>query len=391
MVKEADALSNAGFDVTVLYSYWNQWGSDFTDQLLPAKKWKAVSVGGDPIKDTSTYFISRLIFTLAKWVINLLGPLPYFTEIATSRSSYFLIRAAKKYPADIYIAHNLGALPAAIKAAKKHSAKCGFDAEDFHRNETGNSTTSLNYKLTKYIEDKYLPLTDHVTASSPQITSRYKELYPAIDPVTILNVFPKTIVSKPPAENTAGPIKIVWFSQTVGTNRGIDDTILALKQLNSDNFELHLLGKASDEVKNTFKNMAGNAAKHIYFHEPVAPDDVIDLIAQFDIGLASEPGFSINNQLALSNKIFTYLQAGLAIIASDTPAQQSFLAAYHEVGNLYPIKNTKAVADVLMSYDADRVKLFNTRQASLKLGTEQLNWENESVKFLNLVNKTLSS
>lgn len=391
LVKEADALSDAGFEVTVLYSYWNQWGSDFTNQLLLSKKWRAVQVGGHPVEDSFTYFVSRVIFAIAKWMVKLFGPVGYFVELATSRSSYFLIRAAKKHQANLYIGHNLGALPAVVKAAKKHGAKCGFDAEDFHRNETDNSTASLKYKLTKCIEDKFLPLTDYLTTASPQINEAYKRLYPDIEPFTILNVFPKPTAVKTPAENLADPIKIVWFSQTVGTNRGIEDAILALKLLNNDSFELHLLGKASNEVKNTFIDMAGEASKHIYFHEPVAPDDIVDVISRCDIGLASEPGFSINNELALSNKIFTYLQAGLAIIASDTQAQQSFLTEHSYVGALYPKKNAQAVADVLADYNGNRHKLFAARQASLKLGLEQLNWENESVKFLNLVNKTLTN
>ena len=96
MVKEADALSDAGFDVTVLYSYWNQWGSNFTNQLLLSKKWQGIQVGGHPVEDSFIYFISRVIFAIAKWVVNLFGPIAYFAELATSRSSYFLIRAAKK-------------------------------------------------------------------------------------------------------------------------------------------------------------------------------------------------------------------------------------------------------------------------------------------------------
>lgn len=390
LVKEADALSDAGFEVVVLFGYWNQWGSDFTKELLRTKRWAAVETGGNPITNSSTYFISRLIFAIAKWIIKLLGPISYFSELATSRSSYFLIREAKKHRADIYIGHNLAALPAVVKASKKHHAKCGFDAEDFHRNETDNSTTSLKYKLTKYIEDKYMAFTDYVTASSPQITAAYKQLYPVIDPVTILNVFPKAGSFITRNKNLTTPIKIVWFSQTIGKNRGIDDMLLALKLLGSDNFELHLLGNVSEYIKNDFADIAGNASKHLYFHNPIAPDNIVDFISQFDIGLASEPGFSLNNDLALSNKIFTYLQAGLAIVASDTQAQQSFLDEYNFVGALYPKKNHQLLVDILSEYNQNRDKLFNTQQASFKLGFEQLNWGNESVKFLNLVNTTLS-
>ena len=35
LVKEADTLAANGYDVTVLYSYWNDWGAKFDKTLLP--------------------------------------------------------------------------------------------------------------------------------------------------------------------------------------------------------------------------------------------------------------------------------------------------------------------------------------------------------------------
>lgn len=46
LVKEADALVEAGYEVTVIYQYWNEWGTDLDKVLLPQKKWKTIRVGG---------------------------------------------------------------------------------------------------------------------------------------------------------------------------------------------------------------------------------------------------------------------------------------------------------------------------------------------------------
>ena len=43
-----------------------------------------------------------------------------------------LTAAAKRVPADLYIAHYPAALPAAAIAARRHGALYAFDAEDFH-------------------------------------------------------------------------------------------------------------------------------------------------------------------------------------------------------------------------------------------------------------------
>ncbi len=44
-----------------------------------------------------------------------------------------LKKSACDIKADLYIAHNLGALTAAAMAAQKNNARYSFDAEDFHR------------------------------------------------------------------------------------------------------------------------------------------------------------------------------------------------------------------------------------------------------------------
>jgi len=389
LVKEADALCDAGYDVTVLYAYWNDWATKFDAPLLQNKKWKTIRVGGDPYQQKTTYFFSRLIHKISRSAIQKIGPLNMLPQIAISRGAYFLTREAKKHKADLYIGHNLGALAATIKAAEKHGAKSGFDTEDFHRQEVSDDKNSPDYKIVKHLEDKYLNKADYVTSASPQIADAYEQLYPAIKPVPILNVFPQDTSVKERAVNN-GIIKLFWFSQTIGTNRGLEEVIEALNRLNSANIELHLLGNSNDSIKQLFSNKVAAGKPQIFFHDPVLADDLINFASQFDIGLASEISTPLNRDICLTNKIFTYLQAGLTIVASNTTAQKAFLNEYPEIGEVYQKNEIQSLKNILSVYLADRELLHNACAASLKLGKEKMNWESESKKLLNLVNKTLN-
>ena len=91
--------------------------------------------------------------------------------------------------------------------------------------------------------------------------------------------------------------------------------------------------------KEYFETLIEQTPHNLRFHDPAAPDELTAFASQFDIGLALEPAFSRNNDIALSNKIFTYMQAGLAIIASNTTAQQQLLKKYPKIGELYEIGN----------------------------------------------------
>jgi len=384
IVKEADALSDAGYNVTMLYAYWNKWGTEQDKQLLSKKNWRAIRVAGDPEQNKVTFFFSRIIFKLSQLVCNATRG-AFFIEWAIARPAFFLIREAKKHKADLYIAHNLGALPAAVIAAKKHKKPSGFDAEDLHRFELSNNIESTAYKITKTLEDKYIPLTNYLTASGPQIAKFYNTLYPSLKPLVILNVFNKKNIS---LAKPGKPLKLFWFSQTIGPSRGIEDVVKALATLNKDNFEVHLLGHRPAFNKLFFDGLtSGNV--NIKFHDPIAPDDIIAFASQFDIGLALEPGFSTNNHLALSNKIFSYMQAGLAIVASETSAQHEFMSENPAIGSTYPIGDVQALAKIISAYHQQPEKLISCKEASLRSAHNRYNWEAECQKFLKLIKETL--
>ena len=390
MVKEADTLSEAGYEVTVLYSYWNRWGAEFDKLLIPQKKWKAILTGGDPEQKPLQFFVSRLIYNLALRANRKFGG-KVLVDIAIARSAYFLKRAARKYNADLYFGHTPGALPATVSAAKKNRKPCRFDAEDFHRNEVSDNPNHPDVILKTYLENKYFPELDHLSTSSPVIASAYKELFPAIDFPVILNVFPAVRSISEPSTNTNGPLGLFWFSQTIGVNRGLEDIIAALTLLKSHPFELHLLGDLPEETKvNYIDKLIDKNTTNIHFHDNIPSDELAGFASKFDIGLALEPAFSNNNNMALSNKIFTYLQSGLAVAASDTKAQRRLLNTYPQIGKMYKKGDPRTLADVLLYYHQHRNELIKARVAAYEIAKTELNWENESKKFLNLVDQTIA-
>ena len=382
LVKEADTLAANGYDVTVLYSHWNDWGTKFDKLLLPTKNWKAICIGGDPENKPLLYFISKVIHKAAR-TINKKTNGRWLAELAIARTAYFMIHDAKKYKADIYMGHNLGALPATIKAAQANQKPCGFDAEDFHRNEVSDNVNDTDVSIRASIEEKYFPALNYLTASSPLIASAYSRLFPKLNPEVVLNVFPTDKrVLKPEISN--GPVKLFWFSQTIGHGRGLEEVIKALEQFNDGTFELHLLGQI-DPVFNIDKKPG------IYFHEPIPSDEVIHFASQFDIGLAVETGSPLNRDICLTNKIFTYMQAGLCVVASDTTAQVKLMSEYPGIGKIYQKNNSQSLADVLTYYQQHKDELLKARLTAFDVAKDKLNWETEGKNFLSLVEQTLAN
>lgn len=286
--------------------------------------------------------------------------------------------------ADLYIGHNIGALPIVAKVARRLNKPYAFDAEDFHREESVSDTGSGMGKWKRLLEEQYFPGAAYLTAASPLIAAEYQKHFPAKSFATLNNVFSRA--QQPPfRESAGGPLKLFWFSQTIGTDRGLGDVFAALQRIPHIPVRLTLLGRCTEAIKQAFLSRRSTPDHVIKILDPMAPDSIFELAAGQDIGLALEPGFSKNNNIALSNKIFTYLLAGNAVIATETSAQKQFMEQYPGVGRSYPIGDVQALAAHLEYYYFNRQALDDARRAAWRLANEKLNWEEEQKKLLRLV------
>ena len=382
MLKEVNSLLANGYIVKVFYSYWADWATTIDAEILRGyKNGVFFQVGGDPYENKVSYFFSRVLQKVA-WYFQFFS----YRQYALARTTYALTNAALGEKADLYIAHNLGALPAAAKAAIRHKVSYGFDAEDFHRGEFSKQEGAA-YELTMAIEKKYLPLCTYITASSPMIGAAYKKV--AGRKVTVLhNVFSKIHIQEFTPQ-TDQPLRIFWFSQTIGPERGLELIIKALNQLPKCDISLHLLGSCSAMYRQQLKGTALRPDK-IYFMQPVHPDEIFNIAAKFDIGLAAEDPATDNRNFCLTNKLFAYLISGNFILASNTTAQEQFLLDYPGVGAIYESHDINTLTFLLEKLYSDRSYLNECRKKSIQLATNYFNWEHESGKLLSLVEKVLS-
>src|SRR5712664_4131585 len=66
LVKEADALAEAGFDVHVVYAHWADWAAETDRELLASRRWKWSCVGGSPRGQAARYRWTRLRHGLSR-------------------------------------------------------------------------------------------------------------------------------------------------------------------------------------------------------------------------------------------------------------------------------------------------------------------------------------
>ncbi len=386
LVKEALALLDEGNLVTVIYCPLSPWADKFDENLFRLHSKINWVCAGVHKKHFFLFFLARIRQLFWRYVFFLFGNL---WDAATKSNSLFsqeLKKECKKMDADIYIGHNIGALAAVVYAAKKYRAKVGFDFEDYHRGESIENST--HWRKIAIIENKFIPLLNFATASSPLISEYYHKHYPYLEFVTILNVFNDTPNHLPFISSFSDKIHLVWFSQFIGTGRGLENVIRAIGLTGNKNIILSLVGNYTEYQKGAFSKLAkenGLEIEQLVFNNPMNESELINFLNNQHIGIASEPGRDVNNDIALSNKIFMYLLSGNAVLFSSTLSQTKFYNSHSEIGLLYEKENSLDLSEKLVAYLNDRNLLENHRNQSKSLGKNSLNWQIEKEKLFRLI------
>ena len=83
---------------------------------------------------------------------------------------------------------------------------------------------------------------------------------------------------------------------------------------------------------------------------------------------------ALNRDLCVTNKILTYLSAGLAIVATSTQGHR--YVAHHAPDAIvcYAPDDTAGLAMTLKRWHDDRAALASARQASWRAGQERFYW-----------------
>jgi glycosyltransferase involved in cell wall biosynthesis len=131
--------------------------------------------------------------------------------------------------------------------------------------------------------------------------------------------------------------KLIWFSRTVGSNRGIEKIIDAIQYF-SFPVELHLLGEAEQSFKKDIEIMFPFSKGHaLCFHDFIPHTELTKFLSDFDLGLALEEDINDNKRLTVSNKILQYIQSGIKVLATNTKGQIEVQSYFKEtiglVGN----------------------------------------------------------
>ena len=395
VVKEADALREAGLTVRVVHTWGGLTRKRRHDRaLLQNKDWAVDTVkwSRGRLDELGTYVRYTAQHRLARWMPTETWPATRIAEQVQHRVYPALARRVAEEPADLYIGHYPAGLAAAAHGADRHAALLGYDAEDYHVGQQPDNAPRI--ERTDFLERRYLDRCAHVTAASEGIASALADRYDIDRPHVVHNMFPwseREGLDGKTKDRNGDALSVYWFSQTVGLNRGLQDALRAVGLLEVP-VQLHLRGTLHDHVERELRSIADESgvAEQVHFHPQVPPDELLSRTAEHDVGLTLEHGKTPNRALCVTNKLFHYPLAGLPVAATDVPGQRRLLEGHPGFSGLYEPGDAEGLAAVLRRW-TERDALEEAKSRALETARSKWNWEQEREKLVDQVVRALGT
>lgn len=382
LVREADTLARAGCDVRVVTIGTGRGLEQNDARLLKRRDWRLERIDlHSSVLDArlrSVWMRGRrrlasVAFQQLKWA--------KLAEYSSCTSLPELTKLALARPVDWIIAHTQPALPAAAAAAKRWNARLGFDCEDLLTETEDKSREEI-----QVIERRYIPECHYISAASDCMAAHLQRNYNISAPVVLYNVFPRFLaagLSPPNARRYHPKLRLHWFSQTLGPDRGLEDVFEACTVL-PNQVEIHLRGHGSGVQRAFILQLAERfgLVGALRIHPLIDHDELIKSMGEYDVGLALERPQHRNYSRTVTNKLFSYMMAGLAIASTDTPGQREVMTQAPGTGAIYPSGDANALQRILQSWIADPERLRQAQQSAWEAARSKFCWDLEQSKFL---------
>jgi glycosyltransferase involved in cell wall biosynthesis len=210
-------------------------------------------------------------------------------------------------------------------------------------------------------EAEFIRRADRVITVSPPLAGALQQRYdlPAL-PAVVLNIPPddasaEAVLGIREVVGLDPSVPLAVYSGGVQAARGVQTAVAALPHMP----EVHLAVVAVPHTRTTAVQRLAESARslgvadRLHLLEPVPPHEVSSFLATADVGLIPLLHYG-SHEMALTNKLFEYLHAGIPVVVSDCQAQAEFVRE-HGTGTVHraedPVDLARAVREALARND----------------------------------------
>jgi glycosyltransferase involved in cell wall biosynthesis len=279
---------------------------------------------------------------------------------------------ALRVGADVYHCNDLDTLD--VGAVMKITGKrLVYDSHELYVDQISpRSLRTLCFAFEKLL----VKLADVVITVNPFIASELRRRYSIERMVHVVLNCPRALpdqLARRRVANRSG-VATVLYHGGLYPERGLENLVRA-----SPRFKEHvrLILRGDGELEHTLKKLA-SGSHNVVFERGVPMDAVIDLATQADIGVIPYLPTNLNHIYCSPNKLFEYIQAGLAVVTSDFPFLREVVVG-RSIGLVFDPLDPTDIAEKINQVADKRTLSGYKRNAVTIRGL--YSWEHERAKL----------
>lgn len=378
LLKAADYLSARGVEVHVYNPVTGAASEKIYNDVKQSSHWKIIE-NDISKRSRRSYYKWAYVSVLHKLYTRLWDKFNYKPAFVKYMNKGLILNNINLNIKYNFIMVNLiDNLPYAAKIKRRSGGKIVYDSQEYFVGQYQKYEKEKLDWVTKAEKDFISDVDILITTTNVMRERLFADYKLSIPAFRVRNTPSAKMLASARNEQTQGDaLKLVWHGMGIYLNntRGVHILVQAIGKC-KQNVLLTLQGLLPDSQKQILDGYVKTLGieNKIAIVPPADPYDIVGSIRKYDVGLIGELPEEDNQRLTSSNKLFDYLNAGLAVVASDLPGLNETVRDMN-LGLTYEPGNIDALAAAIDKLAEDRQLLNELKDRSLKASQQELFWE----------------
>jgi glycosyltransferase involved in cell wall biosynthesis len=285
--------------------------------------------------------------------------------------------------ADVLVSNDLDTLLANYWASKfKRKVELVYDSHEYFTEVPELINRPRVQKVWLKIEQMIFPKLTKIYTVNDSIAKIYADLY-FKDIKVVRNISPlwknTAILDKKSLNIPENKRLLILQGAGINIDRGAEEMIEAMTQIDA---VLMVVGDGDvvPQLKKRVEHL--QLTEKVIFYGKKPYDKMMNYTYHAEIGLTLDKPTNMNYRLSLPNKVFDYMHAGTAVVATEIKEVVKIVRNY-EIGEVLESLTTDQLAATINRILSDKDRL-NTYQENCAKAAQVENWNNET-KILNSI------
>ncbi|TDE15899.1 glycosyltransferase family 4 protein [Jiangella asiatica] len=303
---------------------------------------------------------------------------------------------------DAVHAHDMHLIGVAVRAAGRaslrgRSMRVVYDAHEFVAGMARYGPRTPRFvKAWSNHEREYIRRADRVVTVSPALAAALTERYRLDrEPTVILNTPMIEVQADEPASLRAraglsDDTPLVVYSGGLTPARGIGLVIDAMRYLPGVHLAVVCVPSTTGAYVDTLREQAEQAGvnNQVHFVNPVHTSQVVPFLGSADVGVHPLTAGPRNHDVALPNKLFEYIHAGIPMVVTDLPSLGGFVRQW-KVGEPFRAGDAADLARQVQAVLADKARYRAATHEPALL--EAISWDRQADALRDLYGELLDA